>query len=168
MRIAASAAVVFAAWCGPATAQDEKPKTLSGDEIKQLAALIKQLDSKQFAERDKATKELADFGIRGLETLEKAARDPVTLETQRRLGMVIWKLKAPAREEEAKRIAKQVAELVPKLSSPKFRDRQQATEALIAIGRPALEHLYAVTLTPDLEAVRRADTVISTILKKAE
>src|SRR5262245_42920794 len=79
MRIAAIAILTLAAWCGPAAAQNEKPKPLSDDEANQLAALIKQLDSKQFPEREKATKDLAYFGIRGLETLEKAAAGKVKL-----------------------------------------------------------------------------------------
>jgi hypothetical protein len=166
MRAATVAALVLVAWCGPAAGQDEKPRPLGEKEAKELAALIERLDSKKFAEREKATKEITAFGIRGLEAMEKAAREPLTLEAQRRLGMVIWKLKAPAARAE---VRKRIDGLIPVLSSPAFKDRQGATDELIAIGLPALEHLYAAaTLHTDPETVRRVDAVIRAILKKAE
>jgi hypothetical protein len=141
-------------------AQGDKPAKLSAEDARQVAALIEQLDSKRFAEREKAMKELSGFGPGVLGALEKAARGRVSLETQRRLNLVIWKLRAPARAEEAKR----VAVLIPKLGANRFEERQQATEALVAIGRTGLEQLYAATLSPDIEIVRRADAVISKIL----
>src|SRR5262249_25097373 len=132
---------------------------LIAEDARRVAALIEQLDSKKFAEREKAMKELSGLGPGVLGALEKAARGRVTLETQRRLNLVIWKLRAPARAEEAKRVAL----LIPKLCADRFEERQQATEALVAIGRTGLEQLYAATLSPDIELVRRADVVIRRI-----
>src|SRR5262245_58730108 len=146
---------------GGAEGQEKKPGKLSDEDAKRVAALIGQLDSKKYPEREKAMKELAGFGERALGLLEKAAKGPASLEVQRRLNVVIWKLRAPAREEEGRRIAA----LIEQLSSVRFADRQNATMELQAIGRPALQHLYAATLSPDAEIVRRADVIIAHILK---
>jgi hypothetical protein len=61
---------------GAAEARQQKPAKLSEAEAKRLAALIPQLDSKKFSERERAMKALDAFGARGLETLEKAAKMP--------------------------------------------------------------------------------------------
>jgi hypothetical protein len=80
---------------------------------------------------------------------------------RRRLGVLIWKFRAPAREAEAKR----VAALIPQLGSPQYEDRARAARELEAVGRNALSQLYGATLSPDPEIARRADAVIANILR---
>jgi hypothetical protein len=144
---------------GSADAQ-EKAAKLSDEQAKQVAAMIKQLDSKKFAERERAMKALGEFGRPALALLEKAEKGPVSLETRRRLSVVIWKLRAPTRAE----VARRVAVLIPQLSAVTFREREGAMNELLRIGRPALDQLYQATLAPDIETVRRAEVVIGRIL----
>jgi HEAT repeat protein len=162
-RIALTLAVGWAALGGAAGAQQQKPAKLSEADAKRVAELIRQLDAKKFRERDKAMKALTAYGEPVLPALEKAVKGPVSLETQRRLNAVIWTLRAPARAEEAKR----VAALIGQLNANSFEVREAALKALAAVGRPALSQLYAATFGPDPETARRAEAVIVRILKKA-
>src|SRR5262245_32737468 len=90
---------VLAALAHPSMAQAQQPAKLTDKESKRVAELIAQLDATKFADRDRAMKELAGLGERTLGLLEKAAARPTSLEAQRRLNHLIWKIKAPAREE---------------------------------------------------------------------
>jgi len=141
-----------------AAAQDKKLDKADAD---RLAKLIEQLGSKKFQERQAATKAIAEFGQPALEMLQKAAKKTDDLETGRRLGLLIWKLRAPARAEQAKQIAK----LILKLNSDRFEDREAATKELVTVGQPALSQLYEATLAPDVELVRRAQSIIDKIAR---
>lgn len=157
--LAAALAVLL---CRAAGAQQQaKPAKLTDEEAKHLAKLIAQLDSKQFAEREQAMKALEEFGERGLEVMAKAAKGAANVEVQRRLNLVIGKLRAPSELE------RRIADLIARLAVPRFRDREEATNALMAIGRPALEQLRAAARGPDFETARRAEALIKHILKKA-
>ena len=140
--------------------QEKKAKKLDKTEMERLAKLIGQLASKKYQERQEATKVIEGFGERALETLEKAAKAPVDLEQSRRLGHLIWKLRAPARAEQAK----QIALLIPKLGSNLFRERELAAKKLLEHGRTALSQLYEATYSADIEVVRRANSIIVKIL----
>jgi hypothetical protein len=148
--------------CRGEAGEGKKPAKLTAEEARRVTALIEQLDSKVFAQRDKATKELAALGERVLPMLDKAAQRDVPLEVQRRLGMLIWKVRAPARQQEAERIAG----LIRDLANARYEARQAAMKDLQAIGRAALEQLYAATLGPDLEVCFRAHRTITNILQK--
>ncbi|HYT88190.1 MAG TPA: hypothetical protein VEL76_05685 [Gemmataceae bacterium] len=138
-------------------AQPQEPAKLSEADAKRVAALIRQLDSPKFPEREVATRALADFGRAALDLLEKAAKGPLSAEAQRRLNQVLGKLRGP----------EHIAMLIRQLSAPFFRERQAAMMDLESIGRPALEQLRIATRSPEIEVARRAEVIIANILKKA-
>jgi hypothetical protein len=156
-------AVAIVAGClagGPAA--DAKGGKLSRPEAERLGKLIEQLASPKYKERHQATREIEKFGLPALGLLDKAAQKPANLEMERRLGLIIWKLRAPARAEEARRIAA----IIPGLGSARFEEREATASKLEAIGRPALAPLYEATLGSDVEVTRRAEIVIQKILAR--
>jgi RNA polymerase sigma factor (sigma-70 family) len=127
-----------------------------------IQRLIEQLGSKVYREREQATVDLERAGQQALPDLQMAEKKTTDLETQRRLGKIIWKLRAPARAEEAR----QIAALIPQMGDPQFEKRQAAAKQLEAYGNRALSQLFEATLSPDLEIVRRAQATIERILAK--
>jgi hypothetical protein len=140
------------------SAQQPKQAKLSGEEAKRVAALIDQLDSKKFPEREWAMKQLGAFGERVLPTLEKVAKGPLALEVRQRLNQVIRRLRAPEQE--------RIAVLVQHLGARSYRDREAAMRELETFGPAALKPLRAAALGPDQEVVRRAKALIARILKQ--
>jgi hypothetical protein len=57
-----------------------------------VAALIKQLDSQQFAEREAASRELTKLGEAAEPALRKTLQENLPLETKRRVEMVLAKI----------------------------------------------------------------------------
>ncbi len=162
MRVTMLLGVVglLAALASPVLGQVQQPAKLSDKESKRVAELIGQLDSKKFPQRESAMKELDGFGERALELLEKAAKNPVSVEAQRRINQLIGKV----RHNDGNRIAA----IVQRLGDRRFQERQTAMMELEQIGRPALTHLYAARLSPEIEVARRADVLITRILKQAK
>ncbi len=153
------AAVLLTAGPGRAGgAQQPRQAKLSDAEAERVVALIRQLNSKKFPEREGAMKELAAFGERALPALEEAAKGSLTLETRQRLNQVIRKLRAPGQE--------RVLVLVRQSGARSFRDREAATRELETFGPSALKPLRAAALGPDREGARRAEALIARILKQ--
>jgi hypothetical protein len=61
-----------------------------------------------------------------------------------------------------------IADLIAKLGSKKFSERQAATRSLAALGLHALEALHKATDSPDAEVSRRAQILIRKIVKQDE
>jgi len=141
--------------------KEKKDKKLDKAEMERLVKLIDQLASKKYKERQVATKAIEGFGEPALATLEKAAKDATDLEQSRRLGHLIWRLRAPARAEQAK----QIALLIPKLNSDRFEEREATAKKLTEFGQPALSQLYEATFSADVEMARRAQSIIDKILQ---
>jgi len=72
-----------------------------------------------------------------------------------------------AEEKEAKKVDK-TAELIKKLGSDSFDEREDATKALDAIGEPALEALKKAAKSDDPEMQKRAEELVKKISKRAE
>src|SRR5262249_18218596 len=142
--------------------QEKKEKKLDKAQMARLVKLIDQLASDKYKERQEATKAIEGFGEPALKTLEKAEKNSKGLEQSRRLGHLIWRLRAPARAEQAK----QIALLIPKLSSDRFEDREAAAKKIQEFGQLALSQLYEATFSADIETVRRAQVIIEKILRR--
>src|SRR6266849_6519258 len=64
--------------------------------------------------------------------------------------------------------SKRIKALVTQLGSREFREREEATQRLIAVGSPALEYLQNATTSSDAEIRRRAREAVERINKKIE
>jgi hypothetical protein len=64
--------------------------------------------------------------------------------------------------------SKRVKALIGQLGSREFREREEATQLLIATGAPALEYLHQATTSSDAEVRRRAREALGRIEKKIE
>ncbi len=63
----------------------EKLKPIPANDVKRIRELIHQLDNKQFATREAATKELANLGVRARPSLEQALKEKPSPERRRRI-----------------------------------------------------------------------------------
>jgi hypothetical protein len=75
---------------------------------------------------------------------------------------------AAAEKVEQKIDSGKIAELVKKLGSDSFEEREGATKELDAIGAPALEALKKATKSDDAEIQKRADELVKIIEKRVE
>jgi RNA polymerase sigma factor (sigma-70 family) len=89
-------------------------------EEKQLAALIRALDSEEFETRDKAERELAKLGFRAEAALRKALADNPPLELRKRAESLLEKLE-PSQSPEAARLLRAV-EVLEHLGTPEARE----------------------------------------------
>jgi hypothetical protein len=64
---------------------------------------------------------------------------------------------APAKSEQ------EIARLIAQLGCERFRDREQATNELSKLGKPALPGLKEATKSPDAEVRRRAQRLVDQI-----
>jgi hypothetical protein len=88
------------------------PAVTEGD----IPALIKQLDAQAFAERERAAQGLRQLGLKAVPRLQQTLKNPLSLETKRRVEQLL---------EEAGR------------PDPAFAMRSRAVEVLERIGGPA-------------------------------
>jgi hypothetical protein len=154
---------LLALWTTVGIAHDAKDKLGKGDAEK-IEKLIGELDSKTSTDPAKAVREIIAFGKPALPVLEKAAKNQANDEVARRLGIIIWKLRAPASDEEIKKIAAEIR----LLNRDQFEEREAATNKLGTFGKVALSQLYEATFDRDAETAFRALVVIDRLLKKKE
>jgi hypothetical protein len=132
-RVLPGVVAVVLALCAPVWAQEaaeEKPEAPQATVApEQIAALVKQLDSDRFAERQAATDKLAEIGKPAIDALSEAAAGQ-SLEVTVRSIDVLKKL-AGSSDEPTKEAAKAALEKIAGSSSPAAARRAQ--EALKAM-----------------------------------
>src|SRR5438067_1992456 len=84
------------------------------------------------------------------------------------LGLAMPFAAGRAAEPAKKTDSAQVARLVKQLGSPRFAEREAATQALDALGPPALEALQHALHSRDAEIRRRAQELLPRVQRRAE
>jgi hypothetical protein len=95
------------------------PKAVRVDAAK-IARLLADLDSDQFAVREKASRELQGLGMAAEAAVRRALRQDASLEMRRRLEQILAKLESGARTAEELRILRAV-EVLEWIASPEAR-----------------------------------------------
>jgi carboxyl-terminal processing protease len=133
------------------------PALAADADAERVTRLINQLASPKFAERRAATDALDAIGEPAIPALRKAAASTDDLEIRRRSGELVVRIERRLR-------AELLARLINQLGSTEFRERQAASDALEAIGKPTLPALRAAATSADnRDRARRAGEVVAAI-----
>jgi HEAT repeat protein len=143
-----SAGCLLAAACGARAAPPPDPA--------HVAALVRDLDSDDFAVREKADKELRQMGSAAKPLLREALKQADSLEVRLRLERI---LRVVTPEE-------RIAALIRQLGDDDYEVREKATQALRDAGPSLLPALKAAeAATPDPEVRARLQAVIRSLSK---
>ncbi len=128
---------------------------------KRVAALVRDLGSDRFAERERAEKALRKLGKAALPLLRKELARSKALEQRRRLEKLVREFDPPE-----VRYRKRLRELLPALSNDRFDVREAATRELVAMGKPAVPLMIEqMQKAGDAEVRRRLEAAVRVILE---
>jgi hypothetical protein len=128
---------------------------------KRVAALVRDLNSDKFADRERAEKALRKLGKVALPLLRKELARSKALEQRRRLEKLVREFDPPE-----VRYRKRLRELLPALSNDRFDVRQAATRELVAMGKGAVPLMIEeMQKAGDAEVRRRLEAAVRVILE---
>lgn len=156
-RLFALASMLFVFTVGaPAQQPDAKVQ-------KQIDQLIAQLDAESYASREAATKGLVQLGKMAVPSLHKALKntDPEVRQRARKALETIQRPPAPRPAPAVK--ASNIEEFIEQLGDDSYQVRENASKALIQLGRKAIPALKKATKDRSPEISQRAKLALEAI-----